>query len=230
MPLGAAKQKCCITEMALALLKRSDADLVLPVACDAPDALAAELSTLHPFTVDVVAVWPTVAGKLHFVQQVLWPTHAGNGWFRAAVPDATQLINNVCQRQADTGPTLLREATAVESPEVIAKCIKFAHAVGNDAPNSATDSFVKACEGKPRLTVDPSWHALLQECPRANADKATKIRKGLKQALGPIEAAAVLGQYKECALRVSTGGCQRFIVNENGVTMKLADCNVAPTL
>ena len=217
--------------MALALLKRSDADLVLPVACDAPDALAAELSILHPFTVDVVAVWPTLAGKLHFVQQALWPTHAGNGWFRAAVPDATQVIHNVCcQRQADTGPTLLREATAAESPELTTECGKFAHAVGDDAPDSATDSFVKAGEGKQRLIVDPSWHALLQECPRANADKATKIRKGLKQMLGPIEAAAVLGQYKECALRVSTGGCQRFIVNDNGVTMKLADCSVAPTL
>ena len=138
-------------------------------------------------------------------------------------------LHNICQQQNATGPSLLREATAAESPELTTEC-KFAHAVGDDAPDSATDSFVKAGEGKPRLIVDPLWHALLQECPRASADKATKIRKGLKQMLGPIEAAAVLGQYKECALRVSTGGCQRFIVNDNGVTMKLADCSVAPTL
>ena len=35
--------------MALALLKRSDTDLLLPVACDAPERLAAELNALQPF-------------------------------------------------------------------------------------------------------------------------------------------------------------------------------------
>ena len=213
-------QKCCNTEMALALLKRNDADLLLPIVCDAPNALAAELSTLQPFTVEVVAIWPTLAGRLTCVQQALWPCHAGNGWFRATVPDAKQVIYEVCQRPVATSLPLLREAMAPESP----------HAAGANAPDCATDSPRRACAGKPHFAVDPSWHMLLQECPRATADKATKIRKGLKQALGPMEAAAILGQYRECALRVATGGCQRFVVNGNGVTMKLANCSDAPTL
>ena len=48
--------------MALALLKRSDEDLLLPVACDTPKTLASELSALQPFTVEVVAVWQAFAG------------------------------------------------------------------------------------------------------------------------------------------------------------------------
>ena len=90
------------------------------------------------------------------------------------------------------------------------------------------DSAASAHEPRSRLWIDHLWHAYLEECPRATADKATVIRKALKKSLGPIEAAALLSQYKECALRVATGGCQRFIVHEEGVTMKLAQncCNI----
>ena len=88
--------------MTLAVLKRSDVDLVLPVACDAPNELAAELSALQPFTVEVVAVWPASAGKLAFAQQALWPSHAGNGWFHAAVFDVTRIKDNSCQRRQAT--------------------------------------------------------------------------------------------------------------------------------
>ena len=202
--------------MALALLKRSDSDLMLPVACDDPIALAAHLSILHPFTVDVVGVWPALAGRLSFVQQALWPCHVGNGWFRAAVLDAKQAINDACQRQDATSATLPCETKPKESPQ----------APGTDGRDTM---LLAPCERKP-FGIDPSWHMLLQDCPRAQADKATTIRKALKHMLGPIEATAILGQYRECALRVAKGGCQRFIVNGDGTTMKLANCGVAATL
>ena len=202
--------------MALALLKRSDSDLMLPVACDDPIALAAHLSILHPFTVDVVGVWPALAGRLSFVQQALWPCHVGNGWFRAAVLDAKHVIHAVCERQDATSAALPCEPMPIESPQ----------ASGNDG----RDTMPLPPFERKQFGIDPSWHTLLQDCPRAQADKATTIRKALKQMLGPIEATAILGQYRECALRVAKGGCQRFIVNSDGATMKLANCDVAATL
>ena len=103
--------------MALALLKRSDSDLMLPVACDDPIALAEHLSILQPFTVDVVGVWPALAGRLSFVQQALWPCHVGNGWFRAPVLHAKQAINDACQRQDATSAILPCERKPKESPQ-----------------------------------------------------------------------------------------------------------------
>lgn len=193
-------------EMALALLKRNDANLVQPVACDAPADLAVELSAQHQCTVEVAEIWPSLAGRLDFVQQMLWPLYAGNGWFRASVPDAVRMINAV---QAF-------ETTPPQSPEPVAEGL-----------DSGSDSL--SAGGHKPFTVDPLWHKLLQECPRAQADKATTIRKGLKRMLGPVEAAALLSNYKESALRLATGGCQRFIVNAQGVTMKLVDKTVAAT-
>jgi hypothetical protein len=191
--------------MALVLLKRSDADLVLPVACDAPERLAAELSTLQPFTVEVVAMWAGCAGKLPLIQSTLWHKLVRNGWFSLAGQEAKQLIGEACKQQEEY----------TKNPETF-----------DLGPQDAGPG---ACEPRQRLWIDPLWHAYLEECPRASADKATVIRKALKKALGPIEAAAILSQYKECALRVAAGGCQRFFVNDAGVTMKLAHKPVAAT-
>ena len=204
--------------MSLGLLTRSDEDLSLPVACDDPKTLASELNALQPFTVEVVAVWQAFAGKLPAVQQALWPHLAGNGWFRATVRDAKQVIDDICKREGVTNPAIPCETIAPTSPKPI-----------RPDPDFAVDSVANAGEAKPGLGIDPSWHALLKECPRANADKATVIRKGLKQTLGPLEAAALLSKYKECALGVATGGCQRYIVNDEGVTMKLAHESLAAT-
>ena len=184
--------------MALVLLKRSDADLVLPVACDAPERLAAELSTLQPFTVEVVAMWAGCAGKLPLIQSTLWHKLVRNGWFSLAGQEAKQLIDEACEQQEEY----------TKNPKTFDLGLQ--------------DAGANACKPQQRLWIDPLWHAYLEECPRASADKATVIRKALKKALGPIEAAAILSQYKECALRVAAGGCQRFFVNDAGVTMKLA--------
>ena len=178
--------------MALALLKRSDTDLILPVACDSPERLATELSALQPFSVEVVAAWAGCAGKLPLIQNALWSRLVRNSWFSVAAEEAEQLMSKACEQEKDT--------------RTLEKC---------DA------------QLPPRVWIDPLWHAYLEECPRATADKATAIRKALKKVLGPIEAAALLSQYKECALRVATGGCQRFIVNDKGVTMKFAHKAVA---
>jgi hypothetical protein len=183
--------------MTLALLKRSDADLLLPVACDAPERLAAELSALQPFHVEVLAVWEGCAGKLPLIQSALWQKLVRNGWFSVTEQEARQLINGLCKQEDEASP-----------PETCKMQFQ--------------DCDASRCEPGPRLLIDPAWHSYLEECPRVAADKATVIRKALKKALGPIEAAALLSQYKECALRVASGGCQRFIVNDAGVTMKLA--------
>jgi len=198
--------------MALALLKRSDADLVLPVACDAPERLAKELSTLQPFSVDLVAMWAGCAGKLPLIQSTLWHKLVRNGWFSIAEQEAKQLIDEACKQEECTRDP---ETCETQLPNTL-----------NLGPQ---DAAVGACEPRRRLWIDPLWHAYLEECPRATADKATVIRKALKKALGPIEAAAILTQYKECALRVAEGGCQRFFVNGEGVTMKLSHKPVAAT-
>ena len=202
--------------MALALLKRSDTDLLLPVACDAPDKLAAELSALQPFSVEVAAMWEGCAGKLPSIQSTLWRKLVRNGWFSVTEQEAKQLIDEFCRQEEDTRPP---DSCATQLPNTLnSGCMEI---------GLAQDEVVSACEPRARLWIDPLWRSYLEECPRASADKATVIRKALKHALGPIEAAALLSEYKECALRVATGGCQRFIVNGEGVTMRLAHRTVA---
>ena len=204
--------------MALALLKRSDADLLSPVVCDAPERLAAELSALQPFTVEVAAIWTGCAGKLPLIQSALWNKLVRNGWFSVSEQEAKQLINDACKQEEDA-----------RTPETCETLLPNALNSGCCEIGLAEDLVASACEPRSRLWIDPSWHSFLEEYPRAAADKATLIRKSLKQALGPIEAAALLSQYKECALRVATGGCQRFFVNGEGITMKLAHKVVAAT-
>ena len=85
--------------MALALLKRSDADLLSPVVCDAPERLAAELSALQPFTVEVAALWTGCAGKLPLIQSALWNKLVRNGWFSVSEQEAKQLINDACKQE-----------------------------------------------------------------------------------------------------------------------------------
>jgi hypothetical protein len=202
--------------MALALLKRSDTDLLLPVACDVPERLAAELSALQPFSVEVVAMWEGCAGKLPSIQSALWSKLVRNSWFSVAVEEAVQLMNEACKQEEETRIFEACETKLLNTFDS-----------GRYENELAQDMVANPCKPRSRLLVDPLWHSYLEECPRAFADKATVIRKALKKAMGPIEAAALLSQYKECALRVATGGCQRFIVNEEGLTMKLSHKIVA---
>lgn len=68
--------------------------------------------------------------------------------------------------------------------------------------------------------IDPSWHALLEPCPREDADKATVIRRTLKSVLGRWQAEAILSAYKETILRI--GPCGRYFKNGKGETLRLA--------
>jgi hypothetical protein len=108
--------------MALALLRRSDTDLILPVACDAPERLAAELSALQPFSVEVVAAWAGCAGKLPLIQNALWSRLVRNSWFSVAAEEAKQLMSEACKQEEDTRPletcnTQLRNALDSECCE-----------------------------------------------------------------------------------------------------------------
>ena len=70
-------------------------------------------------------------------------------------------------------------------------------------------------------TIPEGFVGLLEPCPREDAEKATKIRSQLKRTLGRAWAAVVLTSYREAILR-TPGGRQRFIVNSEGKTMRLA--------
>ena len=48
-------------------------------------------------------------------------------------------------------------------------------------------------------SIEPAWHDFLRPCPKEQADKATVIRKALKEQLGALPAAALLGNYRSCA-------------------------------
>jgi hypothetical protein len=72
-------------------------------------------------------------------------------------------------------------------------------------------------------SFDPSWHNLLEPCPRDQAQRATVIRQALKERLGSWQAAALLSNYREAVLRVQPGKTnQRFVVDCRGSTMRLA--------
>jgi hypothetical protein len=64
---------------------------------------------------------------------------------------------------------------------------------------------------------------ILQTCPKEEADKATTVRRRLKELYGTGQAAVLLGPYKEATLRVPGKGCQRFFVNERRETVRLTD-------
>ena len=70
--------------------------------------------------------------------------------------------------------------------------------------------------------INPARPELLQTCPREAADRATVIRRALKQRIGRWQAGALLSCYREAVLRVAGGGCHRFFVDSAGKTMRLA--------
>ena len=140
--------------MALALLKRSDADLLLPVACDAPETLAAELSALQPFTVEVVAEWAGCAGKLPAIQSLMWQKLVRNGWFNCNEREARQQIDAFLKQDEAAGHNNSCEPKSLATPEI--KCFD-----AQRGPEMAAHA-----EPKPRFQVDPSWHSYLEDCPR----------------------------------------------------------------
>ena len=76
--------------MALTLLTRSDADMVLAAATDDPDGLAERLSAHQPFKVNVFATFPELGWVLPALQRSLRTLHVSNGWFAAAPQDVAK--------------------------------------------------------------------------------------------------------------------------------------------
>ena len=76
-------------------------------------------------------------------------------------------------------------------------------------------------EGVATSRIDPQWHTLLEPCERKQAEKATNVRRFLKELLGRWQAECLLSSYKETCLRVD-GICSRYIVNDKGETLRLA--------
>ena len=185
--------------MALSLLKRSDANVVLVAATDDPEGLAECLSAQQPFKVDVFAVFPALGCALPSLQHSLRTLHVANGWFAAAPLEVAKALCGISNAQKG------------EPSNDQYNCQNDTEADTEDRSSvSSEDSF------------DPVWHQLLQPCPREQADKATVIRKALKERLGTWQAAALLSNYREATMRLHGQGCQRFIVDCRGEAMRFA--------
>ena len=194
--------------MALTLLKRSDADVVLAAATDDPMGLAECLSAQQPFKVHVFATFPGLGWALPSLQHGLRTIHIANGWFAAAPLEVAKAL---CGATGEQGSEPEKDNDGYQNG--------LTNDVEDNDSVSSGDSF------------DPAWHHLLQPCPREKANKATVIRKALKERLGNWQAAALLSNYREATLRLHGHGCQRFIVDCRGEAMRLvlegAGCQAA---
>ena len=192
--------------MALSLLKRSDANLMLLAATEDPTGLAEHLSAQQAFTVEVFATFANLGWATPVLQQSLEDFHIRDGWFTAA-PE--ELLKVLCKALPANGANTKKDVMEEE--------------LGLDAGNDFSD-----LRG---ASIEPAWHDFLRPCPKEQADKATVIRKALKEQLGALPAAALLGNYREAVLRLPGKGSQRFIVDCRGEAMQLAlegaGCQVA---
>ncbi len=85
---------------------------------------------------------------------------------------------------------------------------------------TSTDSAEIAASEPPMVPqIDPSWFKLLEPCAREDAEKATVIRRALKQKIGRWRTDMVLCSYKETCLRI--GPCGRYFVDKEGRPMRL---------
>ena len=192
--------------MALSLLKRSDANLTLVAATEDPAGLAARLSGQQAFTVEVFATFANFGWSVPVLQRSLKDFHLNNGWFAAAPEEVLKWLCKASSLPTD-GVNAYQDASEEE--------------LGLDTEGDLSEHGV----------IEPAWHDLLRPCPKEHADKATVIRKALKEQLGALPAAALLGNYREAVLRLPGKGSQRFIVDCKGEAMKLAlegaGCQVA---
>jgi hypothetical protein len=87
----------------LAVLQRSDENLAFVSATDDATALAAKLSDMQPFGIEVFASFPGKASLLPTVQSILQARHLSNGWYETS---AALLAEAVCQvsQVAQNGP------------------------------------------------------------------------------------------------------------------------------
>ena len=81
----------------LALLKRSDANLVLLACCDRMEqamALATELSKMQAFSVAVLACLPTLGAFRDEIHQALGARHIQNRWYATSPNEALQVASS----------------------------------------------------------------------------------------------------------------------------------------
>ena len=80
----------------LALLKRSDANLVLLACCEDMEhavALAAELSNMQAFNVAVLACMPTLGALEYQIHKALEAQHIKNRWYAASSSEVLQVAS-----------------------------------------------------------------------------------------------------------------------------------------
>jgi len=81
----------------LALLKRSDTNLVLIACCDQMEqamALATELSKMQAFSVAVLACLPTLGAFKDEIHQALGACHIQNSWYATSPSEALQVASS----------------------------------------------------------------------------------------------------------------------------------------
>jgi hypothetical protein len=180
--------------MALAVLQRSDQDVALVAVTEDAAELARKLGELQPFEVQVFAIFPYKAAVLPTVHNMLRAQHLCNGWYAATAEDATIVICQACCKSM---------------PQDHSENVE--HSVGDSVKQNTSDD----------EQMQLKWHALLEPCPREEADKATTIRRTLKELLGRWQADSILSTCKEVCLRIN-GNPGRYIVNTRGELLRLA--------
>ena len=180
--------------MTLAVLRRSDQDVALVTVTDDPTELAHKLQEMQPFEVQVFATFPWKAALLPIVQNMLCAKYLSNGWYTATAEEAATAICQACQEN-------LPQDKGRNTSDVLGECSQ---------QNTSDDE-----------RIQPEWHALLEPCAREEADKATTIRRTLKELLGRWQADSILSAYKEVCLRIN-GNPGRYIVSTRGELLRLA--------
>jgi hypothetical protein len=233
----------------LALLKRSDANLVLVACCDRMEqamALAAELSKMQAFSVAALALLPTLGPFREEIHKALAVQHVQNRWYAMGPSEVLQVASSffdwpqrlqVAEAELDNVAASPREpkqeaGLAAQAKERVASQVHAAApSTTQETPQlSKTGEAIKqrdqsneSDEGK--LVAQPAEEnasAILVPCAKCDAGTARSISEALQKKLGKDASAALLKHYKQAVMRDSEGKNRRYWVNAAGATVQLA--------
>ena len=182
----------------IALLKRSDAEVVCFYSGADWHLVADRLSQGHCFEVNVVLVAPrAVAGALERSSDALEQSSIASGWFACNTSVAIDAIANAAREAPGDAHRYL-----LATKEPAREC---------DSPTSATDSDHSAKESSLECSDNASWAAdsaiwtLVERGDSASASKAVDVRAALRASFGNHKAVLLLANTKASVARGSDG-------------------------
>ena len=191
----------------IALLKRSDAEVVCFYSGADWQLAADRLSQGHCFEVIVVLVAPrAVAGALERISEALKQSSIASGWFACNTSVAIDAISKVAHEAPCDAPRYLL------ATKVVAESALECH-----SPTSATGSNQSAKESSLECSDDASWAAdsalwtLVERCNSASASKAVDVRAALRASFGKHKADLLLANTKASVARSSDGHAFRML-------------------